>query len=142
MKRVFFILLLVLALLLMYGKYKQSQRIAPSVSSPPPAPAGSGPASAPSGSYQPVRPAKSALPKVKQLAIDQELEVLDAWEEAGGWMSITVASSERHRLNLFLNELERTVTLQDFEGGQPKSFADRYGRKRYEATYRIKVRVR
>jgi hypothetical protein len=142
MKRIFFILLLVLALLLLYGKYKQSKRTAPNLESPPPASAGSGPASTQSESYRTNRPASSALPKIKQLAIEQELEVLDAREEEAGWISITVATSERHMLNQFLNELERTVTLQDFEGGQPKGFADRYGRRRYEATYRLKVRVR
>ena len=76
------------------------------------------------------------------MAQAQGLQVMAAREDVPGTIAITVASRERHKLNIFLNELETSLTLQDFESSSPKVSADRNGRKRYEVTYRIKYSVR
>jgi len=130
MKRLLIILLLGLGLLILYDKYKQSAPPPPSAHSP----AGSSPSSGPAR--------VSILPKIKQLAIEQELQVINAREEGSGWITITVVGRERHHINEFLNELTRSVTMQDFEGSQPKASAAPNGRRRFEATYRIKTRTR
>ena len=141
MKRFFIILLLLLGLLLLYGKYKQSSRVpptAPSSLAPP------GPAAPPrsSGASGPQPPRVSKLPKVKELALEQGLEVVAAREDVPGKIAITVASRERHKLNIFLNELQTSLTLQDFEAAAPKVSADPYGRRRFEVTYQITYRTR
>lgn len=141
MKRFFIILLLLLGLLLLYGKYKQSSRVPPP-EPPPSSSAEAEPSQSSPGREGPPSPRPSLLPKVEELAQAQGLEVVAAREDIPGTITLTVASREQHLLSIFLNELESSLTLQDFEAAPPKVSADRYGRKRFEVTYRIKYAVR
>ncbi len=141
MKRFFIVLLLLLGLLLLYGKYKRSSRVPPAESSPFGTPQeGASPFSSEQEGLKSPRP--SMLPRVRQLAQAQGLQVMAAREDSPGTITLTLASREQHLLNVFLNELERSLTLQDFEAAPPKISTDRHGRKRYEVTYRIKYSVR
>ena len=141
MKRFLIILLLLLGLLLLFGKYNRSSRVPPAEPAPSVSPE-AGPSQFSSGPGGPKSPRPSMLPKVKELAQAQGLQIVAAREDTPGTISLTLASRERHLLNVFLNELQRSLTLQDFEADPPKVFTDRYGRKRFEVTYRIKYATR
>jgi len=141
MKRLFLVLLLLLGLLVLYAKYKQTSR--PSAVDQPPSPLPEvEPLPSLPGHEAPAAPPSSALLKVKELAQAQGLEVVAAREEPPGTILLTLASREQHLLNLFLTELQSSLNLQDFEAAPPKVFTDRYGHRRFEVTYRLKYALR
>lgn len=144
MKRLFIILFLVSVLLLVYGKFKKSSPFVPEPPSPSSGQSSTQPEArsiAPSlDTAAQGKPIVSKLEKIKEIATEEGLHVLDAQEDPPGTVTISLVAADRTLHNYFLDELQRNVNMIDFDGSKANFSYTPQGRPQVTVTYKIKYR--
>ena len=87
------------------------------------------------------QPRASQLPKILNLAQQNQLQVLNYSESEAGNLRVTylsVSANERSYINNFMDVLTRSMNLKDIDAGNLSAHRDQNNRRTYSAELTIK----
>ena len=125
MKRILIILVLVIALIFVYLK---AQKASPR----------NQPAQRPAADQK----FESKLPEFKEIAGNWNLQIVDLKESQPGIVQMTVIGANHSVLVEFLEEVQNTIALQDFDSTPAKILTTQNGRRLMQSTYTFRYRVK